>query len=145
MAVPKSVIKIRTKQGQSTVEFIDHADWVNYTMEELIRAALRDTGKYIVRMTKNKVNKRTGKLLSNIQYWVRKREGNLQVGFKPGGWYGLFQELGTEKQPKIGALTSSVEDNINTIRQIQAQYLSALNDEDKAVRLIEEEEYIGEE
>lgn len=144
MAVPKSVIKIRTKQGRSTVEFTDHADWVNYTMQELIRAALRDTGKYVVRMTKNKVHKRTGRLLSNIQYWVRKKEGNLQVGFKPGGWYGLFQELGTEKQPKIGALTSAVEDNINTIRTIQAQYLSALNDENEAMRLIEEEEYSGE-
>lgn len=138
MAVPKSVIKIRTKQGRSTVEFTDHADWVNYTMQELIRAALRDTGKYVVRMTKNKIHKRTGRLASNIQYWVRKKEGNLQVGFKPGGWYGLFQELGTEKQPKIGALTSSVEDNINTIKSIQAQYLSALNNESKATNLIGE-------
>lgn len=145
MAVPKSVIKIRTKQGKSTVEFTDHADWVNYTMQELIRAALRDTGKYIVRMTKNKVHKRTGKLLSNIQYWVRKKEGNLQVGFKPGGWYGLFQELGTEKQPKIGALASSAENNIDTIKQIQAQYLSALNNENKALSMIGEEEYNGEE
>ena len=140
MAVPKSVIKIRTRQGKSVVEFTDHADWVNHTMQELIHAALRDTGKYIVRMTKNKVTKKTGVLIKNIQYWARRKDGDLQVGFKPGGWYGLFQELGTEKQPKIGALTSSVEDNIGTIRQIQAQYLSALNDENKAMGLIGEGE-----
>ena len=140
MAAPKSVIKIRTRQGKSVVEFTDHADWVNYTMQELVHAALRDTGKYIVKLTKNKVSKKTGNLIKNVQYWVRKKDGDLQVGFKPGGWYGLYQELGTEKQPKIGALTSSVEENIETIRQIQAQYLSALNDENKAMRLIGEEE-----
>lgn len=140
MAAPKSVIKIRTRKGQSVVEFTDHADWVNYTMQELIHAALRDTGKYIVRMTKNKVMKKTGVLIKNIQYWARRKDGDLQVGFKPGGWYGLYQELGTEKQPKIGALTSSVEDNIDMIRQIQAQYLSALNDENKAMSLIGEGE-----
>ena len=139
MAVPKSVVKIRTRKGQSVVEFTDHADWVNHTIQELIHAALRDTGKYIVRITKNKISKRTGILIKNIQYWARKKDGNLQVGFKPGGWYGLYQELGTEKQPKIGALTSSVEDNIETIRKIQAQYLSALNDETKAMSLIGEE------
>ena len=136
MAVPKSTIKMRTKQGKSVVEFEDHADWVNYTIQELVHAALRDTGKYIVRVTKKKVRKRTGRLLKNIQYWTRKKEGNLQVGFKPGGWYGMYQELGSEKQPKIGALASSVEENIDTIRSIQAQYLSALNNESKAMSMI---------
>jgi len=136
MAVPKSVVKLRTKQGKCMVEFTDHADWVNHTLQELIHAALRDTGRYITKVTKTKIRKRTGILAKNIQHWVRKKDGNLQVGFKPGGWYGLYQELGTEKQPKIGALTSSVEDNIDTIRQIQAQYLSALNDENKAMSLI---------
>ena len=140
MAVPKSVVKIKTRQGKSVVEFTDHADWVNHTMQELIHAALRDTGKYIVKMTKSKVAKKTGILIKNTQYWARKKDGDLQVGFKPGGWYGLYQELGTEKHPKIGALASSVEDNIGTIRQIQAQYLSALSDENKAMGMIGEGE-----
>lgn len=140
MAVPKSTVKIRTRKGQSVVEFTDHADWVNYTMRELIHAALRDTGRYIVKITKTKIRKRTGILANNTKSSARRKEGCLWVGFKPGGWYGKFQELGTEKQPKIGALTSSVEDNIDMIRQIQAQYLSALNDENKAMSLIGEGE-----
>ena len=140
MAVPKSTVKIRTRKGQSVVEFTDHADWVNYTMRELIHAALRDTGKYIMKVTRSKIRKKTGTLALNVQYWARKKTGDLQVGFKPGGWYGLYQELGTEKHMRIGALTSSVEDNIDMIRRIQAQYLSALNDENKAMSLIGEGE-----
>lgn len=85
-----------------------------------------------------------GRLAKNIQYWVRKKEGDLQVGFKPGGFYGGFQELGTEKQPKIGALSAAVKDNINTIRDIEGKYLSAIEDEQEALHLISEEEYQGE-
>lgn len=134
--VPKSVTKIKTRKGQSYVEFTESVDFINYTMDELIRAALRDVGKYIVKITKKKIKKQTGRLEKNTQYWVRKKSCDLQVGFKPGGFYGMFQEFGTEKTPKIGALTSSVQENIDTIRNIEAQYLSALSSESRASGLI---------
>ena len=140
MGVPKSVVKIR-KDG---VEYISSVDRVNYTIQELTRAALRDVGKFICKRTRQAIKRRTGKLARNTQYWVRKRECDLQVGFKPGGFYGGFQELGTERQPKIGALYDSVKDNIKTIRDIEAQYLSAIEDEQRAMALISEEEYQGE-
>lgn len=139
MALPKSVVKIK-KNG---VEFTSNVDRVNYTIKELSRAALRDVGRFICNRTRKKIHKQTGRLAKNTQYWVRKRESDLQVGFKPGGWYGLYQELGTEKQPKIGALYNSVKENINTIRDIEAQYLSAIEDEQKAKQLIDEGEYEG--
>ena len=138
MAVPQA-----TKIKKGGVEILNNVDRVNYCIRELVRAALRDTGKFICSRTRKKIRKRTGRLLKNIQYWVRPKENDLQVGFKPGGFYGMYQEFGTEKQPKIGALTSSTEENIPTIIKIQAQYLSALEDEATALSKINEGEMIG--
>ena len=140
MAVPKSVVKIR-KDG---VEYTSNVDRVNYTIQELTRAALRDVGKFICKRSRQTIRRRTGKLARNTQYWVRKKECDLQVGFKPGGFYGGFQELGTEKQPKIGALYNSVKENLKTIRDIEGKYLSAIEDEQRALSLIDEGEYQGE-
>lgn len=136
MPVPKSVMKIN-KNG---VRFESSVDKTMYTIQELSRAALRDVGKFICRETRKKIKRRTGKLARNTQYWVRKRETDLQVGFKPGGFYGGFQELGTEKTPKIAALYNSVKDNIPMIINIESQYLSALEDEARALSLVDESE-----
>lgn len=69
---------------------------------------------------------------------------DLQVGFKPGGWYGMYQELGTENKPKIGALKNAVMLNLAEIRRIQGQYLSTIEDENRALGLIDETEAQGE-
>ena len=140
MPIPSSV-----RFTRNGVEYLNNVAHVNYTIEELTRAALKDTGKYICRITKKKIKKRTGRLAKNIQYWVKKRDCSLEVGFKPGGFYGGFQELGTSKVPKVGALSTSVEDNIDEIRKIQAQYLTSLNSETEAMSLIDESEEIGSE
>ena len=137
MTMPKSVMKINKKDG---VTFISNVDRVQYTIEELTRAALKDCGKYIAKETRSKIKKRTGRLAKNIQYWVRKKETDLQIGFKPGGFYGLFQEVGTSKTPKQAALYNSVKDNIPMIVKIQSQYLSGLESEAKALAMIDESE-----
>ena len=140
MPLPKSV-----KFSRNGVEFLSNCDRIQYTLKELTRAALRDTGKYVCRETRKKIKRRTGRLAKNTQYWVRARQQtpDLQVGFKPGGFYGLFQEIGTQKIPKIAALTESTENNIATIQKIQQQYLSAIGSE-SAESMINEEEYSGE-
>lgn len=138
MAIP-SPVKI-TKNG---VEFISKVDRAQYTLDELIRAALKDCGKLICKRTKQKIKKRTGRLAKNTQYWVRKQENDLQVGFKSGGFYGMYQELGSSKTPKVGALYNSVQENIDDIRRIQGQYLSAIEDENRALGLIDEAEAMG--
>lgn len=138
MPLPKSV-----KFSRNGVEFLSNCDRIQYTLNELTRAALRDTGKYVCRETRKKIKKRTGRMAKNIQYWVRPRQGDLQVGFKPMGFYGLFQEIGTQKYSKIAALTESTENNIATIQKIQQQYLSAIGSE-SAEGMINEEEYSGE-
>lgn len=140
MGIPKGIVKIK-KDG---VEFTSNVDRVNYTLRELTRAALRDVGRYVCNRARKQIKRRTGRVAKNTQYWVRKKDADLQVGFKPGGFYGGFQELGTEKQPKIGALYNAVKDNIKTIRDIEGVYLSAIEDEQRALSLIDEGGYTGE-
>lgn len=140
MPLPKSV-----KFSKNGVEYLSNCDRLQYTLNELTRAALRDTGKFVCRETRKKIKRRTGRLARNTQYWVRSKKAtpDLQVGFKPGGFYGLFQEIGTANQPKIGALSDSTEENISEIRKIQHEYLSAVGTE-SAEQMIDEGEYNGE-
>ena len=140
MPLPKSV-----KFTKNGVEYLSNCERIQYTLKELTRAALRDSGKYICKKTRKKIKRRTGRMARNTQYWVRAKQDvpDLQVGFKPGGFYGLYQEIGTVKQNKIGALADSTENEIDEIRKIQAQYLSGIGTEN-AESLIDEGEYQGE-
>lgn len=151
MAIP-SPMKFK-KDG---VEFTSSVDRCNYTIRELTRAALRDVGRYVVRQCTRKARRldglgRTRYIQKRFQFWVRKQEGDLQVGIhnvmknkNPGEtWYGMDQELGLNGQPKRAFLHDSVYENIRTIRDIEAQYLSAIEDEQRALALIDEEETFG--
>lgn len=140
MSLPKAV-KI-TKNG---VEIISNVERLQYTLKELERAALRDVGKLVCKRSRQKIKRRTGRLAKNTQYWVRSKQKtpDLQVGFKPGGFYGLYQEIGTSKSPKIGALSNAAEDNISDIIKIESQYLSGIGTEE-AESLIKEGDYQGE-
>lgn len=143
MAIPPSITKIK----KGNVEFIDSCDRVNYTLTELTRAALRDTGKFICHMFRQNYYKIFKRKKGNVgrytQYWVRKKEGDLQVGIKPNAFYGGFQELGSSKTAKIGLLKDTVQKNIPKIIEIQSKYLSALESESRALALIDEKEYKG--
>ena len=146
MGVP-SVVKF-TRKG---VAYTSSVDRVSYTIKELTRAALRDVGRYVSRTANSsamklkglKKSRRVRGKSSAFQYWVRKNEGDLQVGLKHNTWYGVEQELGANKQPKRGILRASVYDHIQTIIEIESKYLSALEDEAAALALISEEEYQG--
>ena len=151
MAIP-SPMKFK-KDG---VEFTSSVDRCNYTIRELTRAALRDVGRYVVRQCTRKARRLEGLghtryIQKRFQFWVRKQEGDLLVGIhnvmknkNPGEtWYGMDQELGLNGQPKRAFLHDSVYDNIRTIRDIEAQYLSAIEDEQQALALIDEEETFG--
>lgn len=147
MANPPSSMKI-TKNG---VTFVSNVERTKYTLRELSRAALRDVGRYIVRQVR--VESRHRKHLGSITFksrfygkggafswWVRRREMDLQVGAKHNAWYGVLQELGTDKQPALGLLTKATRENIDEIRRIEGHYLSAIEDENRALGLIDEEE-----
>jgi len=143
--VPKSVMKIN-KDG---IQYISNCDRVQYTIRELVRAALRDTGKYICRKFRENYyfhfKKRKGKVGKYTQYWVKykQKEPELQVGIKPFAFYGGFQELGSSKTDNLGLIRHAAQDNISEIVEIQSKYLSALEDEAKALALISEDDYEG--
>ncbi len=150
MAVPKSVI--RFKKGN--VVYTSSVDRASYTILELTRAAMRDVGKFIVRTANSKAQKLKGldghnrvmgtksTFLYNVP-WAKKGLPHLEVGVTDDTWYGVDQEMGTSKQPRRQILRNSAHDNIAKIVEIESKYLSALEDEAEALRLISEEEYKG--
>ena len=150
MSVPKSVVRFR-KNG---VEYISSVDKANYTIVELTRAALRDVGKFLARTANTaamklpglkksrRVRGRTSTFLYNVP-WAKIGLPHLEVGVTHDTWYGVDQELGTSSQPKRAILKNSAQLNIPQIVEIESQYLSALENEAEALRLISEEEYHG--
>lgn len=140
MPVP-SPIKIK----RNHVEYISTVDRTKYTLEELTRAALRDVGKLIRRRILDIARKQVGmkrsrRITKSFQFWVKKREGYLVVGIKHGTWYGIDQELGTKNQPKRAILRTVVMDNIDEIRKIQGMYLKHIENENRALGLISEDD-----
>ena len=146
MAAPKSVMKI-DKNG---VHFTESVDRANYFITELTRAAMKDVAKYVLRIVRQNVRGITNKTRRmryagmRYQYWVRKKECDLQLGIEniargaETAWWADQAELGTAGQPKRGFLRAAVYDNIDMIRKIESQYLSAIEAEDES--LIDEEE-----
>lgn len=148
MSVPRSVVKF-SKGG---VTYTSNVDFVQYSIQELTRAALRDVGRFVSRTCNSaamqlpglKKSRRVRGKSSAFQYWVRRRETDLQVGIKHNTWYGANQELGARNQPKRGILRNSVYDNIAQIIEIESKYLSALESEAAALAAIgSEDDYQG--
>ena len=150
MSVPKSVVRINRKG----VQYTSSVDRASYLLVELVRAALRDSGKFIVRTANSeamklpglKKSRRVRGRTSTFKYqvpWAESGLPHLEVGVKHGTWYGEQQELGSSGQPKRGILRNSAHDNIPQIIEIQSKYLSALEDEAAALRLIQEGEMTG--
>jgi len=144
MPMPKSVTKV-SKDG---VTFKSNVDRAQYTITELKRAALRDVAKLIRKRMIEKLKKLPGmkrnkRIYKSTQYWLRKREGDLAVGFKHNTWYGAESELGKRGQPARGILRGTVYENINEIQNITGKYLSTVEDENKAKALIDEDEAIS--
>ena len=155
MSLPRSVTKTKIKKGQMEVTFVDSVDRVNYTIQELIQRANSDVGTYLAKACNAAARaelpgvsktRRVGTRIkvAAFQYWARPKEGDLQIGVKHDTWYGAAQELGEDGMPKIGIIRSTVSENINQIRDIQAQYLSSIADERAAEKLVEEAERMSE-
>ncbi|TCT23390.1 hypothetical protein EDD68_107104 [Melghiribacillus thermohalophilus] len=146
MPMPKSVTRV-TKDG---VTFVSNVDRAQYTLRELQRAALRDTAKFVRKITIQELKKlpgmrRSRRLYNSTQYWVRRIESDLVIGYKHDTWYGALGEVGQKRQPKRNILRQKVFDNIDQIRIIQGQYLSAIEKDNKARGIIDEREFVGDE
>jgi len=139
MPIPKSVIKIK----KANVEYVSSVDRCKYTLVELQRAALRDIGKFLRKRIMQEIKKMPGmkrakRPYNSTQYWVRKKETDLQIGFKHDSWYGARQELGEFGQPARHILRRTVYENIPEIVHIESKYLSAMEDEALALAMMDE-------
>ncbi len=148
MSAPKSVTKIN-KNG---VTYTSNVDACQYYIHELCRAALRDVGKFIRTKWRQiyyeHFTRHSGDGGKATNYNVIASKSTtaprVQVGLKTGkvdGFYAYYQEFGSSKQPRLGLLTSLVEDNVAQIVEIESKYLSALESEAEALSLINESEY----
>ncbi len=151
MSAPKSVVKIK-KDG---VTYTSNVAWCEWTIKELSRAALRDVAKFVTKRFREnyyKVFKRkTGNAGRATKYTVYSSEKTIyphvDIGLKKGkvpGFYAYYQETGTSKQKRLGILEKTVKENIATIVEIESKYLTGLEDEAKALALIDsEDDYEG--
>lgn len=146
MSAPKSVVKF-SKGG---IEYTSNVDAAQYYIYELSRAALRDVGKFVKREWKSNFyshfGKKSGKAGRAISYKVISGKSTMfprvQIGLKnnkAAAFYSMFQEFGSSNTPRLGILTDTVEDNIATIVEIESKYLSGLEDEARALALIDSE------
>jgi hypothetical protein len=144
MPMPRSV----TRVNRNGITYVSNVDRTKYTLRELMRGALRDIGKLLRRRMLDKARKmpgmRRGKRIPNaFQYWNRAREVDLQVGIKHDTWYGVEQELGTNNQPKRSIVRSTAYENLAEIRKIAGKYIKEIEDENRAMGLIDEREAVG--
>ena len=144
IGMPKSVTKV-TKDG---VTFKSNVDRAQYTITELKRAALRDVAKLIRKRMIEKLKKlpgmkRSKRIYKGVGYWNRKWESDLLIGFQADSWYSARSELGTHGSPARGILRGTVYENVSEIQNITGKYLSAVEDENKAKALIDEDESIS--
>ena len=134
MSLPKGA-RI-TRDG---IEFVNNVDVVQYTLKELIRAALRDCGKLYCNRFRQAYyahfKRKKGNVGRFTQYWVRSKQEtpDLLVGIKPNAFYGGMQEFGSSKTNKLGLMVNTAMSNIDNFEKLQAQYLSELNKENPII------------
>ena len=145
MPTPKSVTKIKS----DGVEYVSNVDACKYYIFELTRAALRDVAKFVKREFKEKFYQNFNKIsgdagrATSAKVWssANTKSPRVEIGLKTGrvdGFYAYFQEFGTSTGiPALGLLQHAVEDNVDTIIEIESKYLSGLEGEAEA--LIESE------
>lgn len=143
MAIPKSIVRIN-KDG---IKFVDNLDRTQYTVHELIRAALKDSAKIVVKRSKDNYKRsfkvRTGRGLKAVQSWVRASQDipDLQIGIKSSGFYMSYFELGANEVIKeTRALTTAAKESVPDIIALTNIYLNKVNDDNL---FLDEEEYIG--
>ena len=145
------------------VEFRDYTNLAEYSIRSLSSFALTDIGKYIVnnvrQLIRNDFPSIPRKRVTHAyQYWVRKVETDLIVGIKNpalgrnsrgqtssgernyDAWYNMGLETGMQgdvKMPRKAYFQTFVYANVETIRRIEASYLTAINmDNDQLITYI---------
>ena len=151
------------KYAGASVQYISRSEEVKQVMAELERAALKEVAKFLRKEVKRRVPVDKGTLKRNVGTWVRilgksmqgERKGVpiLQIGVYDRArakrrkykyaYHAHLVEFGTSKTEAQPFLRPAVFENIDQIRLIQGKYLKAIEDENRAMGLIKEEEEIA--
>ena len=125
----------------SKVEFTSHAEEVKNGMLEMEKKALRKSGKILKEASKNKVPVKSGDLQKVIATWVRvnKRTGDVklqlgvynakkakQKGLAPAGTRAHLTEFGSAHNRAVSFLKGPTVENVDAIRNAQAEFLPGI-------------------
>jgi HK97 gp10 family phage protein len=126
---------------------------VKYVMTELERAGLKEIAKILRKKVKAAVPVDQGVLKKNVGTWVKRKDGSLQIGVYTRdrarrkkyiyAYHAHLVEFGTKKMAARSFLKSTIMANLNDIIAVQAKYLKAIEDENRAKGLINPEEEIS--
>ena len=151
MSLPSAKMRI-DKNG---IRFESNVEAVEYTIRELSFACLYDVAKLLRKRVLDKLFllrglKGTKRAKNAVQYWVRKWDCDLHIGYgntkknqTGDAWYAINQELGTpsafggkgvkgrtkKSQPRRMLLRNTVMENSADIEKISQQYFKSLNDQ----------------
>jgi len=122
-------------------------------MTELERAGLKEIAKILRKKVKAAVPVDQGVLKKNVGTWVKRKDGSLQIGVYTRdrarrkkyiyAYHAHLVEFGTKKMAARSFLKSTIMANLNDIIAVQAKYLKAIEDENRAKGLINPEEEIS--
>lgn len=152
MSAPKSVTRIKN----GNVEYISNVDACEYYIFELCRGALRDVSKLVKKKYTEAYyqhyKKDSGYGGKNIRAKIKSSKStrypnvafrvfHTKKGEEDKGYYAFFQATGAknENKPKwkldgLNLIGDVIQSNASTIRQIEAQYLSAINGDEASMQ-----------
>jgi len=119
---------------KSVITFEDNFDIISKAVEAAPKSVMKQIGQQIARETRNKLDKRTGRLRKSVGYWARKNEGDLQIGYynnyldshKGAAFY--KEAVMADNNP----LVEVVRNNQSSISKLIGEALAALGFKDKA-------------
>lgn len=135
------------------VRYESRANDVKRGLSELERSALKEVAKMLRKKGKKAAPKDEGDLRKNIATWVRKKQEVLQFGvynnnrakrknLRPPTYAHLI-EFGGPNNKKQSFLRDTVLNNITEIRLIMGKYLKHIENENRMMGIIDENEEVS--
>lgn len=120
--------------AKSQITFENNFDLISKAVEAAPKSVMKEIGKQIASETRNKLDKRTGRLRKSLGYWVRKQEGDLQIGYYNNyldskKFAAFYKEAVIEDN---NPLVDVVRNNQSSISKLMGEALAAIGFKDKA-------------
>ncbi len=114
------------RRGEVTFE--SRLEQTKQKIAEKPEKALTEIGKLVVAEVRKVTPKQTGYLRKSLGYWHRKKEGDLQIGFK--AWYAVPLIVGTLGNKASNFFMDKIMELLPTIQELIQDALKELDKED---------------